>query len=335
MLSGTFPLRVVYCWRLSSENSIMALRGRSSAPALPEEGEEVSELGASGASVVTPGGVSATAASATVASLSSIAVADGDFKTVWDFENITKHGGPDPFSKYWKCGWCGMTLKGWNATKAMNHAAKALGNNDVKSCSGNIPKATLSLFQAFRYKKIGAASLKRQHQEAFTESVSDNQKSLSVMFEAQRCRASKSSSAGNRIDLNGDVEASNSTRLTSAIAEFVFCKGLAFSTTEGEHFMQILKLACLVGGSYRPPTRKVLANELLKVSYENRLERYMRDLDVDADVYGLTLFGDGATVHGMPLMNILATGVGEPCAVLSIVDCKFVFCFLFLLITDG
>ena len=51
----------------------------------------------------------------------------------------------------------------------------------------------------------------------------------------------------------------------------------------------------------------------------------MADLDVDADVYGLSLFGDGATVHGMPLMNILALGVGEPCAVLSIADCKFLF----------
>ena len=51
----------------------------------------------------------------------------------------------------------------------------------------------------------------------------------------------------------------------------------------------------------------------------------MADLDVDADVYGLSLFGDGATVHGMPLMNILASGVGEPCTVLSIAGCKFLF----------
>jgi hypothetical protein len=46
-------------------------------------------------------------------------------------------------------------------------------------------------------------------------------------------------------------------------------------------------------------------NELLDLSYENRLARYMDALAVDVDVYGLSLFGDGATVHGMPLMNIL------------------------------
>jgi hypothetical protein len=32
----------------------------------------------------------------------------------------------------------------------------------------------------------------------------------------------------------------------------------------------------------------------------------------------------GATVHGMPLMNILVASVHEPSAVLAIVDCKFV-----------
>ena len=41
-------------------------------------------------------------------------------KTVWDFERIEKKGGPDNASKFWRCGWCGLTLRGWNATKALN-----------------------------------------------------------------------------------------------------------------------------------------------------------------------------------------------------------------------
>ena len=303
----------------------MNSRGLPPVPAM--DGEEVSDLGTSSASVVTP-----------VDGASNASAAAIEYKTVWDFENISKRGGPDPFSKCWHCGWCGLTLKGWNATKALNHVSKATGNNDVKACTGSIPKATLSLFQAFRYKKQGAASIKRQHQEAFSDAVAQNQRSLSVMFEGSRTHSSNSSSAGNVVDMTGDggggVASSNSTLLTSAIAEFVYCKGLSFTAIEGDHFLQILKLARLVGGSYRPPTRKVLANELLNASYDNRLEKYVRDLDVDGDVYGLSLFGDGATVHGMPLMNILASGVGEPCAVLAIVDCKFFclscFCFEFI-----
>jgi hypothetical protein len=58
------------------------------------------------------------------------------------------------------------------------------------------------------------------------------------------------------------------------------------------------------------------------------MEKYFSDLTIDADVYGLSLFGDGATFHGMPLMNILVSGVHEPSAVLAIVECKLVDCCL-------
>jgi hypothetical protein len=111
----------------------------------------------------------------------------------------------------------------------------------------------------------------------------------------------------------------------------VYCKGLSFLSVQGTHFAQIIKLAKLAPSAYTPPTRKVLANELLDLSYENRMEKFMPRLEMDADVYGLSLFGDGATVHGMPLMNILASGVHEPSAVLAIIDCKFANQFVFFI----
>jgi hypothetical protein len=168
--------------------------------------------------------------------------------------------------------------------------------------------------------------VKRKQNEAFAESVSVNQKSISVCFEGNRVRSSKSSScvsaASLETDTNGNVLVSNAARLTSAIAEYIFCKGLPFSAAEGPEFHQILKISRLVSNSYSAPTRKALSNDLLKGSYDYRMGCYFRDLEVDADVYGLSLFGDGATIHGMPLMNVLASGVGEPCAVLAIVECK-------------
>jgi hypothetical protein len=270
--------------------------------------------------VISPGLSSLSSSSAQTASCSS------DSKSsAWDFEKVERIGTRE--SPAWKCGWCGRTFKGWNATKVMNHVAKATGKTDIVSCTGSIPKATLSFFQAFRCKKMGMSALKRQHGEAIVDTISENQTSIAVHLQEKRARSSNSASAGNNyVALTSDdgcVEATNATRLTAAIAEFIFCKGLSFSATEGDHFMQILKLARLVPLSYRPPNRNVICNELLDLSYDNRLVRYVAALDVDADIYGLSLFGDGATVHGMPLMNILASGFGEPCAVLSIVDCKF------------
>lgn len=309
------PVQFVYICRRRSSTTNMSARRLPGCDHVTDD--EVSVLGnsSSTASVLTK---------VTAASNPTIVI-----RTVWDFEKIEKRGGPDSSSKCWRCGWCGITLKGWNATKVMNHVSKAPGNNDVKACTGSIPKTTLTLFQNFRFNKMGCASVKKQHKDAFADKVSENQMSLSVMLESRRERSS--TSASRPIDITGDiggvgggVVAQNATRLTSAIADFVYSKGLSFSVTEGDHFMQILKLSKLVGPLYRPPNRKSLANELLDLSYETRVERYMKDLDVDAEVYGLSLFGDGATVHGMPLMNILAAGVVEPSAVLAIIDCKFV-----------
>ena len=276
----------------------MTMSSRTPLTVVEPADEEVSELGTSGASAVTP------------------STMDLDvIKSVWEFDRIEKRGGPDSASKTWYCGWCNSSFKGgWNATKAMLHCARVGGSDtDIKPCAGGIPKDVLAIFQGFRYRKMGKKNAKRKNDDAYKNTVSENQKSISVAFEAGRARQSASFIAGGDVmslgDGDGDVAVSNSTRLTTAIAEFVYCKGLPFSAVEGEEFQQILKIARLVPNSYRPPARKLLANDLLEHSYQSRLSKYLVNLEVDSEVYGISLFGDGATVHGMPLMNILASGV--------------------------
>ena len=85
--------------------------------------------------------------------------------------------------------------------------------------------------------------------------------------------------------------------------------------------MRILKLSKLVPGNYSPPNRRAIANELLDLNYIKRMEKYKASLNLDGDIFGLSMFGDGATVKKMPLMNILASGAHEPIAVMDIVDC--------------
>jgi len=169
----TFPVRVVVCRRGTSPHSMSS----PSTPPVVEAsttGEDVSELGASGASV---------------ASKSVF----GDFKHVWEFEKVQKLGGPDERSKRWHCGWCNSNLKGWNATKVMNHLARLPGNHDVKICHGPIPQDTLALFRAFRLRKMGNKSVKRKHEVAYQNSISDGQQSLAVAWEGARVRNSASS----------------------------------------------------------------------------------------------------------------------------------------------
>jgi hypothetical protein len=324
---STFPVREISftCEFASSENMSSSRGGaRSGFASRPSPSVDSPVPG----DVVSPGFSS-------LSSSSTHPITVLDYKSVWDFENVEQFGDRSiPSSMCWVCHWCNGKFRGWNATKALSHVSKSLGKTDIKACTGTIPIATLTKFQVFRDHKSDLSSAKRQHNEALADRNSENQQSLSIAYQIKRSRSSNSSSTAAFLvdrtgEFDGGVAASNATKLTSAIAEFVYCKGLSFSATEGDQFLQILKLARLVNSSYRPPNRNLLSNELLDISYDNRLDRYLTALDVDAEVYGLSLFGDGATVHGMPLMNILATGVGEPSAILAIVDCKCCGHFIF------
>jgi hypothetical protein len=41
----------------------------------------------------------------------------------------------------------------------------------------------------------------------------------------------------------------------------------------------------------------------------------------ESKIFGVTIFGDGATITNVPLLNILAAGPNNPFALLEIVDC--------------
>jgi hypothetical protein len=218
--------------------------------------------------LVSPG-LSSLSTSSTIKTCTTV----DELKSVWDVPGIEKIGSPSLSGTHvWKCCWCNSRFKGWNATKVMNHVSKIVGRNDIKVCTGRIPKEILLIFQVYQTCATVISSVKRQHSEAFVDLIAENQTSIAVLHVDHWSRASPSSS--NHVDLIGDgegggVEASNATRLTASIADYVFCKVLAFLAVEGEHFQQILRLDRLVDKTYRPPTRKVLSNDLLNLSYDN------------------------------------------------------------------
>jgi len=47
----------------------------------------------------------------------------------------------------------------------------------------------------------------------------------------------------------------------------------------------------------------------------------MTTLLLEVDIFGLTIFGHGATIKSVPLINILAAGPNNPFALLDIIDC--------------
>ena len=77
-----------------------------------------------------------------------------------------------------------------------------------------------------------------------------------------------------------------------------------------------------VGSSYLTPTHQRIGSDLLKLNYDLYVFNTKESLLHQAETYGLTLYGDGATIKKMPLITILCAGVLNPAAVLEIVNCS-------------
>ena len=82
-----------------------------------------------------------------------------------------------------------------------------------------------------------------------------------------------------------------------------------------------MKVYRLVGEDFVVPNRMKIGGELLDINYENTYNQNKAELMKEAKVFGFAWMGDGATIHKMPLMNILAlNGTTAPMTVL-IHDC--------------
>jgi hypothetical protein len=194
---------------------------------------------------------------------------------VWELEHVKKLGtGKTDWG--WKCLWCNQTFKSWNATKCLYHLAKVVGK-DIRICKSGQDKKHKALYYSMLSHKDKHLVGFKAREAKFQAVVADGQQSLAVMLEASRERVSKACGAANAKKpatfKEQTVEASMSSQLTMAIADFVHSNGLPFWTTQGEHFKSILKFARCVPASYSPPTRNALSTNLLKINYDRRIQR--------------------------------------------------------------
>ena len=64
-----------------------------------------------------------------------------------------------------------------------------------------------------------------------------------------------------------------------------------------------------------------MSGPLLDMFYDTNKEEMIKNLLLESKIFGVTIFGDGATITNIPLMNILAASPNNPFALLDIVDC--------------
>jgi hypothetical protein len=113
-----------------------------------------------------------------------------------------------------------------------------------------------------------------------------------------------------------------SDRMDIAVADFIFSNALPISLVECTKFQHLIKCARFVPPNYSPPYRKKMTGNLLDGLYQSAYSKEIESLLKQSKQFGVALFGDGATIKKVPLMNFLGSSPNNPVALLKIVDCS-------------
>ena len=117
-------------------------------------------------------------------------------------------------------------------------------------------------------------------------------------------------------------EKTNEAEMHIIIANWIHCKGFPFSTASCPMFRTILHMASNLHQSYVPPNRNEIGGKLLDENFATHQATNETSIMKEASIYGITMYGDGATIKKKPLINILAAGVHNSAAILEIKDCS-------------
>jgi hypothetical protein len=120
---------------------------------------------------------------------------------------------------------------------------------------------------------------------------------------------------GNLIDPNAPA------RMDVARADFIHSHILPFLLAQDPKLMKIIKEAKKLGPHYSAPNRNDISRKYLDALYIAHWKQQMNILLLEARVFGITVFGDSATIKTVPLVNVLASCINNLFALLEIANC--------------
>ena len=111
-------------------------------------------------------------------------------------------------------------------------------------------------------------------------------------------------------------------QLSLMINHFITANALPFHLSECPLLNRMLVLARNTNNSYKPPRKDEMSGALLDANYTSYQTSSLTKLLTNANVFGLGIYGDGATIGKIPMMNILAASANNPNCIIDIVDCS-------------
>ena len=145
--------------------------------------------------------------------------------SVWDFDHVQKEGDCKA-NQTWKCLWCNLSFKHWNAMKVLYHLTK-IASHDVRICKAAHDVRSTNLYRSMLGDKEKSNLGQQTRASVFQAIVGEGQQSMAVMFEAARKRDSNggnttkdetTNTARKRVFASEfTIEASQASQLTMAI----------------------------------------------------------------------------------------------------------------------
>ena len=145
-------------------------------------------------------------------------------------------------------------------------------------------------------------------------------------------------SSGNNVNMNSSFRGreSKQMRLTSvkvdpdapkkldiALSMLSHCLGHEFKLAKDPLMCRVIEVArTLPPGRYTPPDKNRVAGELLDAVYDASMDENLDRLVDEADTFGLTAYGDLATIRKYACANFLAAGVNNPFSIQDFFDCS-------------
>jgi hypothetical protein len=109
-------------------------------------------------------------------------------------------------------------------------------------------------------------------------------------------------------------------RMDIAIADFYFLQRAPNQSSLMRQVSQVNPVRKAHSSKIYSSSQKKMAGLLLDNIYQSTYDEQMRSL-LKSKVFGIALFGDGATIQKVPMMIFLGSSPNNPFALLGIVDC--------------